>query len=115
MTIVNVFGSRMVLVTNPVSWSDKAMYLKRYPSGLKTGIGRQKEWRGVFARAALSTFGHSGKASYKGKSLPRPAVEIAAAIAGRGNKAATEQAKTAAAQARHAAASARWGGGGGMF
>jgi hypothetical protein len=110
MTVVKVFGSKMVLVTNPVGWSRKAMYLKSYPSGLLEGIGDQKEWRANFARAALGTWGHTGKATYKGLSMPRPAVEIASALLGRGFGRAAAK-RRAAREAAHAAASQRWMGG----
>jgi len=110
MAIVNVFGNKMILVTKPVGWSFKGFYLKRYPSGLKEGIGRQKEIRAAFARAAIETFGHKGKATYKGVSMPRPAVEIAARMAGKGSPEETKRRREEAARARHEAAVARWGG-----
>lgn len=43
----------------------------------------QQAVRSRFANAAAGTRGHTGKLMYKGRSMPRPAVEIARAMGGR--------------------------------
>lgn len=43
----------------------------------------QQAIRSRFANAAAGTRGHTGKLMYKGRSMPRPAVEIARAMGGR--------------------------------
>jgi len=43
----------------------------------------QQAVRRRFAAAAAATRGHTGKLMYKGRSMPRPAVEIARALGGR--------------------------------
>lgn len=43
----------------------------------------QQAIRSRFANAAAGTRGHTGKLQYKGRSMPRPAVEIARAMGGR--------------------------------
>jgi len=73
--------SRTVAWTEPRKAGPLGYIIKTYTY---SNTPAQQSIRSRFASAAAGTRGHTGKLQYKGRSMPRPAVEIARAMGGRG-------------------------------
>jgi hypothetical protein len=72
--------SRTVAWTEPRKAGPLGYIIKTYTY---SNTPAQQAIRSRFANAAAGTRGHTGKLQYRGRSMPRPAVEIARAMGGR--------------------------------